>query len=544
MKKISYFAFVFVFVFALTALSGCFGRVPDLEDRISENTDGKYEYTGMIEVLEIDAYQQGTHQIQTDDDKLVIIQSRNFDLNRYLNKRVIIGGSYVRVIGNAEPVLNVEEIKFENSSDSGEILEYENSLYGLSFFYSASWDLKEAGNGLSLTKDDYKLVDIIIYNDKADMDSFVSSQESDEGMPVTIGAQRSLRFLNGPVIKMYIPNPPKKKVYKITFNEEGRIIDEEKGKFYDLLESIQLIYISTKKGDKCGGSENIKCEEDYRCELDSAEENAEGICVSLNPENNELNCPFIPVPVNCGNYRVVEYSKTTGCPTRYECIDGGSDLREETSKKVFDVKDLTETIIKYQDQILDTKEAEIIQFELTESENLIAVIYVLKEKKYKNLYSFSPSANEFNFIEKAHFEEWDNGNWRLLSGEDTQKNYSKIIIDAENGENDEDHDLREVSKDMSLYENQHRNFSLEYPKNWYYRSFGAINNTIWTVGFSGKSLDFFSDSVVVVSILEDKPSSSDYEYFTIRNRDDKTVFVVEGPKDLEETIDKIADSIQ
>jgi len=212
MKKTLYLAFALVFV--LTALSGCFGNVPDLEDRISENIDGKYEYIGMIEILEIDAYQQGTHQIRTDDNKLVIIQSRNFDLNRYLNKRVIVEGSYVKVIGNAEPVLNVEEIKFENSSDSGEILEYKNSLYGLSFSYPASWNLIEDSEGLGFTKDDYKWVSIAIYNDKSDLDTFVSSHESEDGVSVTIGAQRSLRFSDGPVVKMYIPNPPKKKVYK------------------------------------------------------------------------------------------------------------------------------------------------------------------------------------------------------------------------------------------------------------------------------------------------------------------------------------------
>ena len=534
MKKL-----ILTFILALALLTSCGGKVPNLEDRIIEDIDQEYEYTGIVETLELDVYQQGTHQIRMDDDDLVIIQSQSFDLNRYLEKRVIVKGYYVKVIGDAEPVLSVMEIEFEDGSASDEFLDYENRLYGFSFSYPGVWELAEDSEGLSLMEDDYKWVDIVLYNDKTDLDAFASSQESGKGTSVTIGAQRSLRFLDGSVIRMYIPNPPKKKIYKIIFNEESKDADEEKGIFYDFLESIQLIYMSIKKGDKCGGKEDIKCGEDYRCELDSAEEDADGICVSLTPEDTDLDCPFIPVPRDCRDYRIAEYSKTTGCPTRYECVDSENGLREEE----FNVEALTGTIKKYQDQILDAEGAKIIQYELTESENLIAVIYEFEEGKYKTLYSFTPSANEFNFIEKAHFKEGEDRDWELISGEDVQSNYQKTIIKPSVGGN-EDYDPREVSEDMRLYENPHKDFSLEYPKNWYYRSFGAINNTRWVVGFADKSLDYLSDAIITVSILEDEPSDSDFGYFTVRDRDDETIYVAEGPGELQETIDLMADSIQ
>ncbi len=534
MKKL-----ILTFILAIALLTSCGGNVPNLEDRIAEDVDQEYEYTGIVETLEFDVYQQGTHQIRMDDDDLVIIQSQNFDLNRYLEKRVIVKGVYAKVIGDEEPVLSVMEIEFEDGSVSDELLDYENRMYGFSFSYPGAWELAENSEGLSLTEDDYKWVNVVIYNDKTDLDAFVSSQESGKGTSVTIGAQRSLRFLDGSTIRMYIPNPPKKKVYKVIFNEEGKYADEEKGIFYNLLESIQLIYISTKTGDKCGGEEDVKCGEGYRCELDSAEEDAEGICVSLTPEDTDFDCPFIPVPRDCRDYRIAEYSKTTGCPTRYECVDSDNDLREEG----LDTNALITTIEKYKDQILDVDGAKIIQYELTESESLIAVVYEFEEEKYRTLYSFAPSANEFTFIEKAHFEEGEDRDWELVSGEDVQGNYQKTIIKPSVGGN-EDYDPRKVSEDMRLYENPHKDFSMEYPKNWYYRSFGAINNTRWIVGFADKSLDYLSDAIITISILEDEPSDSDFEYFTVRDCDDETVYVIEGPEDLKETIDAMADFIQ
>jgi hypothetical protein len=525
------------FALALTALSGCWwNRVPDLEDRIGENGDQEYEYTGVIETLAIDAYQQGTHQLETDAGKLVIIQSRDFDLNRYLDKRVVAKGYEAEVIGDAEPVLNITDIEFEDGSTFDELLDYENRFYGLRFTYPSAWELAETSEGLDLSADEYDWVIVYVYSDKSDLEAFVSSQESEEGTSVTIGAQKSIRFVDNSSVRVYVQNPPKKKVYKIIYNEESREENGEKEKFYDLLESFQLIYSSVRKGEKCGGKEDIKCDEGYRCELESTEKDAEGICVSLVPEDTELECPFIPPPTDCSDYRVAEYSKSTGCPARYQCVDDGVDLREEG----LDTGALTATIEKYKDQILGVSGAEIIQYELTESESLIAVVYEHEEGKYRTLYSFTPSANEFNFIEKAHFEEGEDRDWKLISGDDVQAGHSKTVIKAEEASAGS----RQISSDMRLYENQHKDFSLEYPQNWYYRSFGAISGTHWIVGFADKPLDYLSDAIITVSIVEDESDSDADMYMTTRNRDDDTIYVIEGPADLEETVDKMADSIE
>ncbi|MBU0577561.1 hypothetical protein KJ742_06535 [Patescibacteria group bacterium] len=527
--------------FSFALLTAC-GGPPSLEDRIAESQNGEemaYSYNGIIEPLELDVYQQGTHQIRTDDDELIIIQSQKYDLNKYLEKRVILSGTEAKIIGDAEPVLNVTEIELEDGELSDELQTYEDRLFGLKFSYPNIWGLAEASGDISLSKGDDEWVSIEIFSDKSDLDAFANAQESGDGTPVTIASQRSLRYINSSSIRMYIPNPPKKKIYRVTFEEVGSDADTQKEYFYDLLESFELIYLSIRTGEKCGGEEGLQCLENYRCELESDEENAEGICVSLDLEGSEQDCPYIAPPAGCRDYRVSDYSKS-GCPARYECVENGEELRIDEEESALDTEALIGTIEKYQDQILHVEGASITQYEISEEENLIAIVYEDEDKEYKTLYSFAPSANEFNFIEKAHWEDDEDGNLELVSGGDLQRDLSVTIIKAKSSGG-----MREVSSDMNLYENTHKDFSLEYPKNWYYQSFGAINDTRWIVGFADEEVDNLSDAIITVSILDEEPAStlSNY-YYTVRDRDDDTVYVVEGPEDYQDIIDAMADSIQ
>ena len=97
---------------------------------------------------------------------------------------------------------------------------------------------------LSLSTGETKWVEIRIIHDQFDLDKYVESQEEDIATPVTVATQRSLRIIEGSDIRLYIPNPPKKKIYKISFNAGDEDSELERGLFYDLLESFELIYTS------------------------------------------------------------------------------------------------------------------------------------------------------------------------------------------------------------------------------------------------------------------------------------------------------------
>jgi len=512
-------------------LLGCNSR-PGLEDRIVEEGD-VIEYRGVIESLAINVYQQGTHQIRLADGEFIIIQSSTTDLNKYLDKEVSIKAFEAEQLGNEERVLNISEILLGSGEYSGELLEFENKVNGYNFLYPAIWELGGERGYLSLSSGENTWVEINIIHDQTDLDKYVASQELDSPAAVTIAAQRSLRIIDGPTIRVYVPNPPKKKVYRISFDDNGQKSELERDLFYNILESFELIYTTNlSKGDVCGGPLNTQCPEDEFCELLSDEKDSKGYCVPLDEVGSDTNCPFIAAPIECRDYRISEYSKN-GCPTRYECVSDSEGLRSSADEPSVNTAGLIGTIEKYQNSILKVRNAEITEYEIAEAESLITVHYESGASSFKTVYSYSPSANEFNFIERAHYV--DN---ILVSGEEPETS-AKTIIGGDGKELTE----RVVSEDVAVYENTHRAFSLLYPKNWYYRSFGAINDTRWLVGFGDSEIDLLSDAVITVSILDEAPESSSL-YTKVVDRNEDSVYVVEGPEDLKETVDEMAASIQ
>ena len=478
--------FTLVFFLSLTLLVACGGNPPDLEDRTRDTDDTPVvaengTYTGVIESLEIDIYQQGTHQLITDTDGAIIIQSRTIDLNRYLGKKVVVEGEYVETMGSIKPVLNVTDIRLGEGEMTDDVQKYESNLFGLAFEYPAVWDLQEGGGKISLNEGETKWVTIEIFNDQSDLGAFAASQEEGEGDSITVGAQGSLRYMSDMSLRFYVPNPPKKKIYRITLHVTGDSSADEGAKeyFFRLLESVELIYRTVQSGEKCGGKENIACAEGYLCELRSAEEDAEGICTSLNPDDVTQNCPYIAPPANCGDYRISAYSKG-GCPSRYECMEEATSLREGDFTFLVDESDLgDEYTEEYSDDFMTDTDSE--KEDITEE------------------------TQEQEKVEIPH-----------------------------------------VSDGMRSYENTRKEYTMEYPKNWYYRSFGAVEGTQWLVGFADKEVDLEEDAVITVAIVDEKPSSApsgSYQSIVPREADD-TYYVVQGPKEMKEVIDAMAKSIK
>ena len=530
--------------------AGCGEKPPDLEDRIIEDVEDQNSYTGVIETIEIDIYQDGTHKIVTEDEE-ISIQSPKINLNNYIDKKVTVFGSMQRLIDDKSEVFIVEKITLEDSEGVGESGKYENKRFGFSFDYPDLWELFEDTDGLTLRSNGVNWVTIDIYNTEAELDEFVASYEIEDGTPVTIGGQRSLRYVESEEIRIYTPNISKAKIYKITFQELEDGGEAQKDLFYSFLESFTIFISKVKEGEKCGGEENITCPEDFRCELTSDEDEAEGICISVDDVSTDLDCPFVPAPSGCLNYEAKNLNRD-GCPTSYECLDDPDDMKEasgdavetghDPSQKSEEVDDVISAFTKYQNKILP-EGAEITQFEIIEEQSLLAAIYNLEEGKFRDLYTYEPSANEFNFVRKAHFEQGEDRDWVILEGEEIRILYDKEIIKVGSTASG----TQVISSDMRLYENPHKDYSVQYPKNWYYRSFGSIENTVWTVGFAEESLDSIFDTLITLRILDEssagKEETKGDQYLIEIPRDEDSHFLLEGSLELKETMDKMAETI-
>ena len=312
-KKLSILILALILPVAL--LTGCGKDRPSLDDRIGTVEQSSYE--GVIESLEsLDVYQQGTHQLVTEDDGVIIIQSAKINLSQYLDEEVLVKGNMTKGIGDAADVFSVTEISYTDESKGAELEDYENKLFGFKFSYPNNWVLDEGTGDLGLKYEEKELISIAVFSDKTDLDAFADSREEGESTEVTIGSQRALRFVYGSQMGFYVPNPPKKKIYLIKFNPTN---DDQLELFYDLLDSFELIYLGQLSGDKCGGLQQLECTEEHICQLESDGKYAEGVCVAIGGESAQTSCPFIAPPSSCNHYRISEYS-LRGCPTRYECV--------------------------------------------------------------------------------------------------------------------------------------------------------------------------------------------------------------------------------
>ncbi len=538
---------------SIMLVAACGNSAPDLEDRVDAEPEAS-SYKGVIENFDIDIYNDGTHQIQTEDGEIIVIQSSIVNLNNYLDKEVVVSGEMESSIDGKAKVFNVKEVVIEGGMEDGESNEYENSKFGFMFNYPSLWELLEETQSITLRGNGKTIVVIDVFSTDVELDEFVTSKEIEDGTPITIGSQRSLRYTEEGEIRIYSSNPSKEKVYKIIF--QGT--DEQKEFFYSFLESFKVLVSKTKSGEKCGGKENIVCPEEFRCELTSGEEDAEGICISVDDIELDLDCPYVSTPTGCTNYETKNLNKD-GCPTSYECLDepeesmesedfsaelddeAMSDEPDEEVAEVSEVEKVVMVFTKHQETILPDG-AEVVQFEVIDQQNLIAAVYLVDDQKFRTLFSYTSSADEFNFEKEAHFEAGEERDWILLDGEEVLIRYEQKIVKAGS-----DGGVQTILDGMRLYENPHKDFSVQYPKNWYYRSFGSIENTVWTVGFGEDSMDHVTDSKITLEILDEmslgKKEMKGDNYLIEVERDDDSHFLLTGPLEMKEELDDMATTI-
>jgi hypothetical protein len=547
-------------------LSACQPRTPSLEDRIAEAMKEATQLVGVVEPLELSIYKKGTHQLKLDDGTTVTLQSRSINLGQYLEKRVTVEGKFETDLSE-EKVFSVTKITQEEGEGSGEKVEFKSVKLGLVFSHPATWGVAAEGSKVVLSHNESERIAIESISTTQTLEDYVKEKETGEATAVTIAGQKSLRLTEGENIRVYIPNTAQGKIYKLSFTAGED--PEEKNVFYDVLASFQMLFSKKLTGDPCGGEEKKTCQEGFRCEITDegvpeAGKPAEGICVSLDDTGE---CPFVPVPTDCQNYKVKASTKE-GCPTSYECVIEGADSAEtpvltaEPEKEEEAIKLLVSTIEEYRATLLKTEFPKLVQYELSAPEKLIAVVYDADKKRQKTLFSYTFTNGEYQFTEKAHFEKGETVDWVLISGKNTQLGLQKTVIKASVSASTApastgtattteaaeaatvSSEPISVSPDMRLYENSFKNFTIEYPKNWYYKSFGAVEGAEWVTGFSDQSIDLLVQASVTLRIMSGQPKTAtdDLAHVT-RPRDEGTYFELIGPASMKDTLEKMADSL-
>ncbi len=420
---------------------------PSLEDRLGNQEEALESFEGVIEGVSKDVYQEGTHQLLSEEKEVIYLQSPTIDLNKYIGKPVIVQGKVKKGVGTAKPVVTVSKIEYvkEDAVQAGFKL-YENKAFGLKFEHPSTWLPTESANGVTFSFQEEVVAKITVFANESNLKTFVDSKEEGEGSQVTVDAQSAERFLSGSNITFYIPNPPKKKIYQFKFTPTAPLIERGeneglKDEFYALIQSIQLIYLSQAQGKVCGGEPVVECPEDYFCELDNGSEFAEGVCVEIGGVTDTGNCPFISPPSTCSEYRISDYAPN-GCPSGYECSNG------------------------------------------------------------------------------------DEGH----TGTD--------FIPEEEGQSEVgDYEVPALSAVSGVYVNDKLGFSMNYPKSWYYTSFGPIEGAQGKIGFADGEFEGLEQALITLSVQKTEGGKASTKIGDL-------YYVFDGPSDLTGVMEEMAQSVE
>ena len=205
-------------------------------------------------------------------------------------------------------------------------------------------------------------------------------------------------------------------------------------------------------------------------------------------------------------------------------------------------KSLLEAFRKKQSSLLP-KGSEVRQFELVEGQGLLGVEYGLDEMLWKQWFSAETSEGIWQFSKKSLYKEGESRDWELVEGNEVKVLSDRQVVKADS----EVSSVQPISKDMRLYENPHLNFSTQYPKNWYYMSFGAQDGKLWLVGFADKALESKEDAVLTLSVESGsgvgKKTQKGDSYRVEVARDSKSHFVLGGPLLYKDTLDRMAEAL-
>lgn len=334
MKNTPKMKVLFLVLIGALGLMACSKEAPSLEERaraLDPNT--RLSYEGKIEPAAVSVYSQGTHRIVTENGAH-LIQSAIINLNQYLDKEVEVSGTLAKTLTKSEPILNVEEIHLTQISFQAPVVEYVSKRYGFKLEHPQTWEAQETNLGFLLLFEGEPWITINVYEKEDRLETFVPTQEDEQGVEVTVAHERALRFKDSDSLRLYVQHPPTRRIYRIHFEEEPFSDPKKQALFYALLESLKFLSVPPLEGPTCGGVENLECGEDFRCELPSGYTDAEGICVPLSGELSQRTCPYISPPTGCAEYRVEEYNKN-GCPLRYECLEESLSVFESIESESF-----------------------------------------------------------------------------------------------------------------------------------------------------------------------------------------------------------------
>jgi len=446
--------FLFISVFFLTA---CLPQISKQEsaskNSVTEEVETVERYIGIVKTLGASIYMQGTHRLEKDNKLVVLLKSKQIDLDQFLDQEVEIEGKVKKVVEGDLKImevtfiapLNSEIKKVESEKETGPVTikTYQDSDFGFALKYLSLFEIKESRKGIAFyDKNNQKIVEITA-------EEGLTLPIGEDLTPIVVAGLPGIRKIETDKITIYVENN-QKRFSLVWYDSDLENTERNKNYFYDIVASFQL------------GDLEVKAETEINIDSGTVVE------VITKPE------PEIASTTSQENISNAEKKIP-------EILNDNSSVDSEALSK------LKSLVVKYLNANLSTLVPEapaigtswsISRFEFIDP-NQVYVEYLAGEQKRKLLLAYQINSNNIvTTQQKAYFLPGESRDWILQSGSDAGKTVTREVIGA-NGET-----LDTVREGYRLYENSHQNFTLQYPANWYWSNAGTDK-----VKFSEKPLD-------------------------------------------------------
>jgi len=109
--------------------------------------------------------------------------------------------------------------------------------------------------------------------------------------------------------------------------------------------------------------------------------------------------------------------------------------------------------------------------------------------------------------------------------------------DDKNSDEEKTYEVPDLSDVSYRYSNDRKGFSILMPKTWYFASFGPVDGSEWTIGFSDTELEELDEAIITMRLTEESDSK-------ISKKIGDTYYNLHAPGDLTEVVIKMLESIE
>ncbi|MFH0833799.1 MAG: hypothetical protein V2A63_00205 [Patescibacteria group bacterium] len=476
---------------------------------------------GVVQKLGASVYQQGTHRLEKDGSLVALLEasSATIDLDNFVGKSVEVEGIVSPTTEGNLKIMKVVTITPEGATTTDTTTQYEkytDSTFGFSTKYPTNLVATQTRRGAAFYDGDQKIIEIVILENTAKQelsDWLIDNYgyTADALRRVSVAGLVGYQFQNATGSVIYLSKDDQ--VFTLAWYDNSTENRARNREYY--LQIVQNFAVdgvvgngssveptgknSAAEGEFCGGIAAIGCEAGLDCRLSGSYPDAGGICVKSSQQTTtSVAVTSDQIPANAkldeisaaelqrGWYYGDREQKKPGTPATWILVDSGTraamwrrpdaaptepdiSLPNATTtknnlpsseKKVFDYIATNINFLAPEAPVKGDWRIEQIAFS---DPNFAYAVFSAGDQTRRLLFVYTLADAGVSTEMQAYFKPGTEKDWLVIEGADTAFGKAQTIVNA-TGEI-----TSNIAEGYRLFSDYTNGFSLQYPKDWYWR---------------------------------------------------------------------------